>query len=217
MKKLLLVVIAILLILSFSVGCSQEKAPAQQSFPILNNSLDSGSLELQHSISGFSLITKYSTTYNTKEWHITDSKMLDMKAYTSGADKYVVMVEHVHVDTALQSIYAGLHGWGTDSMDDKLAVGNQPGFWITDKYYYQNVFAIEGYSDRLISGWSFYYGGFGAGGVTEYRLTEANIVKYGGVYGQKIQAVYDILVKTPDEPYFHTYSIIDEFVIPVKK
>jgi len=215
MKKIMMLLVSLATLTLLFIGCELETIQHKE-FPTLNNDLESGSLELRHNVGGFVFVTRYSTSYNIKNWHITDSKMLDMKAQTVGADAYIVMVEHVHIDTALQSIYESLNGWTTDSMDDKLAVGLQPGFLISDKYYYQNIFAIEGYSDRLISGWQFYCSGYGAGSITEHRLTEDALVEHGGVYGQKVQVVYDLLVKTYDEDYFHTYSLIDEFVIPVK-
>jgi hypothetical protein len=49
--------------------------------------------------------------------------------------------------------------------------------------------------------------------IDENRLTENNLVNTGGVYGNKIQIVYDFVVKNPGEEYFHTHSIIDEFMV----
>ena len=147
-------------------------------------------------------------------WRITDSKYLNMGARISETNA-TVLVEHVHIDISLKSTKERMDGWPQDSMDDKLHTGSKIGFWITEKYPYENIFAIEGFSQTLINGWGFFIAGYGAMSVDEQRLTEKNIVNIGGVYGNKIQVVYDLLIRYPDEPYFHTRSAIDEFLVPV--
>ena len=37
----------------------------------------------------------------------------------------------------------------------------------------------------------------------------------GGVYGNKVQVIYDLLIKYPGESLYHSRSLIDEFLIPV--
>lgn len=80
-------------------------------------------------------------------------------------------------------------------------------------------------------GANFYYNGNGT--EKNYRLSEhyLNIAKqaglkraidkyeeyeYGDVYANKMQVVYDILVKYEGEEYYHVVSILDEFLIPVE-
>lgn len=211
-RKVATIVLCVLMVLAF-VGCT-ESVSVTKVLPTLDNGLGSGKLFLSSSVDGFTLFREYTTSYDAKHWRVTDSKYLNMSAWVSTTD-LIVMVEHVHIDCALQSTNPELDGWSVDSMDDKLAVGTQPGFYVTNQYKYQNIFAIEGYSDRLISGWGFYSTSMGWSSITEHRLTERNLTAQGGVYAEKFQIVYDILVRTASEPYFHTYSVIDEFVVPV--
>lgn len=217
----------LLLMVALLCGCCKEKelAPSTEYvLPTLQNDLgEDNRLVLEHQIQGekFEFITAYSTDYNSREWHLTDSKTLRMEARIKvdpGGEKVVVLVEHVHIDVSIVAKYASIHGWKTDSMDDKLHVGDQPGFLVTEEYPYENVFAIEGYSQTLIEGWSYYTGQFGYGTISQIRLTEKNLTDPNngtGAYGNKFQIVYDLLIKYPGEDYFHTRSLVDEFVVPV--
>lgn len=219
MKKVILIVaLAVITISTILVGgCYEREQAPMSNLPVLDNSLSSGKYTVEGSIPGeeFIFYREYSTAYNAKLWRITDPKSLTMKAWAqhlpAGA---VVLVEHVHIDISLKSRYAALDGWPQDSMDDSVHGGLQPGFWITDIYPYENVFAIEGFSKTLIDGYGYFCGYYGYATASETRLTEDNLVKYGKVYGNKIQVVYDLLIKYPGEDYFHTRSLIDEFLVP---
>lgn len=57
-------------------------------------------------------------------------------------------------------------------MDDSYHGTSQDGFWINEKYPYQNKFAIEGFSKDLIDGWTFVCGSYGYGSISQERLTE---------------------------------------------
>ena len=57
---------------------------------------------------------------------------------------------------------------------------------------------------------------YGAGDISQQRLTEENLVSSGKVYANKMQVVYDVLVKYADEDFYHVVSVLDEFLIPVK-
>lgn len=46
------------------------------------------------------------------------------------------------------------------------------------------------------------------------RLTENNLVSEGGVYANKIQLVWFLLVKYTGESYYHSAVATDEFVVP---
>ena len=37
----------------------------------------------------------------------------------------------------------------------------------------------------------------------------------GNVYANKMQVVYDVLVKNEGEEFYHVESVLDEFLIPV--
>ena len=127
-----------------------------------------------------------------------------------------VLIEHVHIDMSLKSTDPQLDGLSQDNMDDSYHGISQDGFFISDKYQYQNKFAVEGFSKDLIDGWTFVCGSYGSGSITEERLTEKNLVKYGNVYANKMQVVYDVLVKYADEDFYHVVSVLDEFLIPVE-
>jgi len=213
-----LLILALVVVLMGASECDGEKAPPAKVLPILHNELAGGKLTRTIEIPGekFQLVTGYSTDYNTDEWHITDSKNLRMTALISGAPEgTVVLVEHVHVDISIVAALAMINGLPQDSMDDSIHGSDQGGFWVTDQYPYEEVFAIEGYSQTLISGWGFVIGGYGSASLSEKRLTEHNLVEYGEAYGEKMQVVYDLLIRYPGETYFHTRSVIDEFLIPV--
>lgn len=223
MKKIWVVLLVILVGVFFLSACGVQSQPLpEKNFSVLRNDLENGELVINHQVEDFKFITKYFTDYNTKNWRITDSKSLNMWAWIeSYPEDLTVLVEHVHIDISLKSSELSLDGWSQDSMDDSVHGGLQPGFWITKDYPYENVFAIEGFTETLIQGWMFFINGYGAGSISENRLTEDNIVgegyHEGGVYANKVQIVYDLLIKNPGEELYHTRSIIDEFLIPVSR
>ncbi len=203
-------------------ACQPEPAPTSKEYEVLNNDLAEGRLTVDHYIPGenFKFVTSYSTAYNAAEWHITDSKTLNMEAWIEPIDSRTpitatILVEHVHIDATITSEYALMNGVLQDTMDDKLHVGNQPGFLISEEYPYENIFVIEGLTQYLIDGWGYYNGSYGYSSIEQVRLTEANLINHGGVNGNKFSIVYDILVKYEGDEYFHTRSVIDEFVVPV--
>lgn len=59
-------------------------------------------------------------------------------------------------------------------------------------------------------------GDYGFGSISQKRLTEKNLVQEGDVYANKMQVVYDILIKYAGEDFYHVVSILDEFLIPVE-
>lgn len=223
-KKYITYFSAVILMVAFCMvallsGCSMTAPvePEKTVMPVLKNDLEKGSLVIESVIEeeGIRFKRSYSTPYNAKQWRITDSKNLKMQAWVSAPEGATVLVEHVHAAVCLQSKRQDLDGWPQAEMDDKLHVGSQPGFLVTEKYPYENIFAIVGFSQTLIDGWGYASGGSGVMSISESRLTEDSLVKYGEVYGNKIQVVYDLLIKQKGEEYFHTRSLIDEFLIQV--
>ena len=186
--------------------------------PIFNVSKGS-TLEQRHELESFEFITTYDTgDYDLGRWRITDSKLINMSAKIKNAPEGVtVLIEHVHIDMALKSENPQLDAQLQDSMDDSYHGTSQDGFFISEKYPYQNIFAVEGFSKDLIDGWAFACGEFGEGKVSQHRLTEKNLITYGKVYANKLQVVYDILIKYADEEFYHVVSISDEFLIPALK
>lgn len=216
-KRYLTILVACALALGIT-GCEPvEEVPEDKKLEKLEN-LSGNSLEKTHDIDGMKLTTTYNTgDYNLKRWRITDSKVINMTAKLSNAPEgATVLIEHVHIDMSLKSKDPQLDGLAQDSMDDSYHGMSQDGFFIDEKYEYENTFAIEGFSKELMDGWMFVAGSFGTGSVSDERLTENSLIRYGKVYANKMQVIYDVLVKYEGEEFYHVESITDEFLIPVK-
>ena len=216
MKRYLITLITIVLVFGL-VGCHTETVPEEKNLEVLNT-LDGSTLEKTHEIEYLKFITTYDTgDYDLSRWRITDSKVINMTAEVINVPEgATVLIEHVHIDMSLKATNPQLDGLSQDNMDDSYHGTSQDGFFISDKYPYQNKFAIEGFSKDLIDGWMFVCGDYGSGSISQERLTEKNLVQYGNVYANKMQVVYDILVKYADEDFYHVVSVLDEFLIPVE-
>lgn len=215
MKRYLITLITIVLVFGL-VGCHTETVPEEKNLEVLNT-LDGSTLEKTHEIEDLKFITTYDTgDYDLSRWRITDSKIINMTAkVTNVPEGATILIEHVHIDMSLKSTNPQLDGLSQDSMDDSYHGTSQDGFWINEKYPYQNKFAIEGFSKDLIDGWTFVCGSYGYGSISQERLTEKNLTTYGKVYANKMQVVYDILIKYPKEDFYHVVSVLDEFLIPI--
>ncbi len=215
MKRYLITLITIVLVFGL-VGCHTETVPEEKNLEVLNT-LDGSTLEKAHEIEDLKFITTYDTgDYDLSRWRITDSKTINMTAkVTNVPEGATILIEHVHIDMSLKSTNPQLDGLSQDSMDDSYHGTSQDGFWINEKYPYQNKFAIEGFSKDLIDGWTFVCGSYGYGSISQERLTEKNLTTYGKVYANKMQVVYDILIKYPKEDFYHVVSVLDEFLIPI--
>ena len=216
MKRYLALILVVVLAFSLTGCMNVETVPEEKNLEVLNT-LKGSTLEKTHEIEGLEFITTYNTgDYDLSRWRITDSKVINMTAEVINVPEgATVLIEHVHIDMSLKSTDPQLDGLSQDNMDDSYHGISQDGFFISDKYQYQNKFAVEGFSKDLIDGWTFVCGSYGSGSITEERLTEKNLVKYGNVYANKMQVVYDVLVKYADEDFYHVVSVLDEFLIPV--
>ena len=217
MKRYLALILVVVLAFSLTGCMNVETVPEEKNLEVLNT-LKGSTLEKTHEIEGLEFITTYNTgDYDLSRWRITDSKVINMTAEVINVPEgATVLIEHVHIDMSLKSTDPQLDGLSQDNMDDSYHGISQDGFFISDKYQYQNKFAVEGFSKDLIVGWTFVCGSYGSGSITEERLTEKNLVKYGNVYANKMQVVYDVLVKYADEDFYHVVSVLDEFLIPVE-
>lgn len=215
MKRYLITLITIVLVFGL-VGCHTETVPEEKNLEVLNT-LDGSTLEKTHEIEDLKFITTYDTgDYDLSRWRITDSKTINMTAkVTNVPEGATILIEHVHIDMSLKSTNPQLDGLSQDSMDDSYHGTSQDGFWINEKYPYQNKFAIEGFSKDLIDGWTFVCGSYGYGSISQERLTEKNLTTYGKVYANKMQVVYDILIKYSKEDFYHVVSVLDEFLVPI--
>ncbi len=218
MKRIALLILTTIFTALLLVGCGEvETVPVERNLDRLNP-LSGNVLTKEHQVEDFNFTTTYNTgSYNLSRWRITDSKVVNMKAKAEDVPEgTVVLVEHVHIDMGLKSTDPQLDGLLQDSMDNTYHGSSQDGFWIC-KYPYENNFVIVGFSKDLIDGWIFVCGEYGGGTINQKRLTERNLVQYGNVYANKMQVVYDLLVKNEGEELFHKVSIVDEFLIPVKE
>lgn len=220
MKRYLVLALIVLVSVFCLTGCLEievETVEKEENLPVLDQ-LSGNNLEQTHNIEGFEFVTTYNTgDYDLSRWRITDSKVINMTAEVKNVPAgATVLIEHVHIDMALKSTNPQLDGLSQDYMDDSFHGTSQDGFLVNDKYQYQNKFAIEGFSKDLIDGWSFACGSYGSGYISQERLTEKNLVQYGNVYANKMQVVYDVLVKYQGEQHYHVVSVLDEFLIPVE-
>lgn len=219
MKRILSLVLIICIGAFCLTGCElpePETVSKDETLPVLDQ-LSGNNLEQTHTVEGFEFVTTYNTgEYDLSKWRVTDSKVINMTAQVNNVPQgATVLIEHVHIDMSLKSTNPQLDGLTQDSMDDSYHGTSQDGFLVNNKYKYENKFAIEGFSKDLIDGWSFTCGSYGSGYISQERLTEKNLVQYGNVYGNKMQVVYDILVKYAGEEHYHVVSVLDEFLIPV--
>lgn len=220
-KRLIGIMVAGIMCTTLLTGCGEEKetSPEEKKLPTLSTATGNV-LENQNVLENdMSLITTYDTgDYNLERWRLTDSKIINMSAKLENMPENAeVFIEHVHIDMALKSTNPQIDGLSVDNMDDSFHGNTQDGFVINETYEYQNKFAVEGFSKDLISGWSFVCGKYGSGEISQERLTEQNLIKSGEVYANKMQAVYDVLIRYEGEKYFHTVTVEDEFLIPVGK
>lgn len=217
MKRYLALVLMVVFAFSLTGCVDVETVPKEKNLEVLNT-LKGSTLEKTHEIEGIEFITTYNTgDYDLSRWRITDSKVINMTAKVKNVPKgATVLIEHVHIDMSLKSTNPQLDGLSQDYMDDSYHGTSQDGFFISNKYQYQNKFAVEGFSKDLIDGWMFVCGAYGAGSINQERLTEKNLVQDGNVYANKMQVVYDVLVKYANEDFYHVVSVLDEFLIPVE-
>lgn len=213
MRKHITYIIVMVIAITFLTGCEREIVETKN-LEVLDN-MNENSLSFTKELEGIEFSTEYSAgNYDIGKWLITDSKTLNMnlniKNLPEGSE---VFVEHVHADVSIASRDAQLNGMPQDSMDDSYHAYGQDGFHVTMQYPYKEVFAIEGYSDTLINGWSWYCGSYGRGTISTERLTEKTLVKEGLTFGNKIQVIYNLNIRHAGETYFHTNVIKDEFYI----
>lgn len=207
-----LVFMVLLAVLLLGAGCAWEESVPVTDLPSLNNDLIGGTYSASSQVEGFTFVREFSTSYDTSKWRITDSKSLLLKAWvTSTANE--VLVEHVHIDVSLKATRPFFDGITQDSMDDSIHGGNQPGFLISSTQSYQCVFAIEGYSDTFLQGWGYACQYYGYAKVSKHRPSESGL-RHEGVYGEKVQVVWDLAIKSPEDSLYHTVSVIDEFLVP---
>jgi len=157
--------------------------------------------------------TSYWSDYGNGTWKITDNKNLWIKLeVVEQPENWTILIEHMHADCIVEATQRMVDGILQDTMDDKLHVGTQAGFYVDEKRPYYECFSVEGYSKWLIDAWMFIFSGYGFGGATEKRLTEKNIRNMGAI-GSEFAIVYDILIYENDRNYFYKEIIYDDFIV----
>lgn len=177
--------------------------------------LTGNTVAFEHKIGDSIIETSYSTgDYMLENWRITDSKTIVISAGVKKlAEGTELLVEHVHADVSIKSEDPQLNGMTQDSMDNSYHGTSQDGFYINEKYNYSNIFAIEGFSKDIISGWGFYTGSYGTSDISSKRLTEENIFRQR-TYGNQLTVIFNILVKNAGDDKYHLESFEDQIIIP---
>jgi len=163
---------------------------------------------------GITVTSTYSTSYDTTDWKITDSKTLDISVTVDAPEGYQFFVESMHADVELMSKVPATDGLTQDSMDDSLHSGDQPGFFITGHPYTES-FVIEGTSDTFLDMYIRLWDGYGYGDLEEHRPTECEFRDKddGKVKGNRFQIVFNLMVRDPGEEFFHKVTLTDEFKV----
>jgi len=205
-RKLLLVYLLAMLMMPLFAGTTVDAA--EDTF--------AEGLTIRHEFENASIVieTFYKTDYHLGYWRITDNKNVDISMrILEQPENTTVMIEHMHADCIIFANQSQtINGLTQDSMDDKMHVGEQEGFYISPEYNYNCVFAIEGYAEIFTRNWGFICGSYGTISSSRERLTESNLI-YHGAEGSEFMVVFDLLIKNDGEEYFHTISFMDDFVV----
>lgn len=202
-------------------GCDGKELAPKEEYDIVeqgDNSLSNAGLQQIIEVPGqdFKLVTEYSCDSASKrEWRITSDKFLYIRAYTKGLpEETEVYIDNVHVDTSIKSKYAIVDGILQDSMDDHVHSSQLIGFPVSNDISYYGVNAIEGCNQEFIEGTAYGYNGYYNASIESVRRTEKEYLEMG-VYANKIQIVYDLLVKGPNDKDFQNISVCTDFIVPV--
>ena len=158
--------------------------------------------------------------YAVDRWRTTDVKKLKLSACTVGLPEGTeVFIDNVHIDTVIKSLYAAYDAIPIDTMDDRTHSSLVFGFPISDSMPYNGIFAIGGYSDTLIEGYTSGYSsgkaGYSTGYIKESRVTEG-VLRNSAVYANMFQIVWDLWIQKPGNNYPYMTSVETEFLIPTQ-
>jgi hypothetical protein len=205
-------------------GCSGKELAPVENYDVVgehqveDNGLLSRGLIQTLDVQGesFKLKTEYSCDSETQRaWRVTSDKFLYLKIYTENLpEDYEVYIDNIHIDTSIKSKYASVDGILQDTMDDRIHNAQMIGFPIGNDICYYGVNAIEGCNNEFIQGTFYGYSGYSTGTVTQERYTEADY-KDLGVYANKVQIVYDLLVKGSADTDYRNISVSTDFIVPI--
>ena len=203
-------------------GCVEQEMAANEEYDVREQTGDEDGFdvglkqEIEVPGQSFKLISEYTCDDSSKrQWRITSDKFLYFNVKTQGLPEGTeVYIDNVHIDTSIKSKYAVMDGIKQDSMDDHVHSSQLVGFPISDTMTYYGVNAIEGCNQEFIQGTFWGYQGYYSGDVTQERYTESDYLEWG-VYANKIQIVYDLLVKGPNDKDFTNISVSTDFLVQV--
>ncbi len=222
-NKLKAGILAIIMATSFT-GCAMHEMAADEEYDIVGQTNNEDGIDISSGLhqslevpgEKFTLETDYSFDDTSKRaWRITADKSLYCKVNTKGLPEDTeVYIDNVHIDASIKSKYAVMDGILQDSMDDRIHNSLMLGIPIGDDIDYYNVFAVEGCDKDFIEGSGFGFNGYYSSEVRQERYTEEDYLKLG-VWTNKFQIVYDLLIKTPNDKTPRCVSVKTDFVVPV--
>ena len=202
-------------------GCEKELAPTED-YDVVNmvnndSNLDTGLTQVLD-VPGeeFKLVTDYSCDSTSKRtWRVTSDKFLYFNVHTEGlpADTKVY-IDNVHIDTTAKSEYAVVDGILQDTMDDRIHNSQMLGFPIGNDTYYYGVDAIEGSNDTFVQSTTYAYNGYYHSEKMTQRYTESDYLELG-VYANKFQFVYDLLIQGPNDETPRCVSVNTDFIVKI--
>lgn len=202
-------------------GCTEKELAPTEDYDVVNtdsNSDLSSGLTQVLDVPGedFKLVTEYSCDSTSKRtWRVTADKFLYFNVRTEGLPSDTeVYIDNVHVDTTVKSEYAVVDGILQDTMDDRIHNSQMLGFPIGNDVYYYGVDAIEGSSDTFVQSTTYAYNGYYSSSSTTKRYTESDYLNLG-VYANKFQFVYDLLIKGPNDKTPRCVSVNTDFIVNI--
>lgn len=165
----------------------------------------------------FKLVVQYKCELQEDErWTVTSDKQLNMEVRTDSLPSDTkVYIDNIHTDTTICSYYPQIDGITQDTMDDRIHNSQMLGFPIGNDTYYYGVDAIEGSNDSFVQSTTYAYTSYY--GKSEYKLkryTESDYLELG-VYANKFQFVYDLLIQGPNDETPRCVSVNTDFIVNI--
>lgn len=202
-------------------GCKDEELAVIEDYDVVStdNSSDfGGGLRQVLDVPGedFKLVTEYSCdSISERTWRVTSDKFLYFNVRTEGLPVDTkVYIDNVHIDTTVKSKYAIVDGILQDTMDDRIHNSQMLGFPIDNDTYYYGVDAIEGSNDTFVQSTTYAYNGYYRSKSVTKRYTESDYLKLG-VYANKFQFVYDLLIQGPNDETPRCVSVNTDFLVNI--
>lgn len=153
--------------------------------------------ELNIPYNNFKLVVNYKCNLKENEkWTITSDKSIITEIKTKDLDDDTqVYIDNIHTDTSIVSYFPVIDGVIQDTMDDRIHNSLMKGVPIDNDNSYVGINEIEGQNETFISGYISGYRYYTSGSIDEKRRVESEYLKDGGVYGNKISSVIDLIIE----------------------